>query len=287
MLPAAARLRRRADFVATVRSGRRRGHGAVVVHLKLPENPQTADAPARVGFVVSRAVGTAVVRNRVRRRLQHVVRERYGELTPGTTLVVRALPHAADRSYAQLAEDFSVALRSALANRGRVRSDRQRNRRRAETCDTAASDTATLHAAAPDAAVSGPTGQTNHGSTGPEDSQTPPDRTTTDSSSEADSRSATRTAGWSGPARVMAAPIVAYRRWVSPALPARCRFHPSCSAYAVEALATHGAVRGLLLTVRRLLRCHPFHPGGYDPVPPAQPGRPRTTVTGASTCSTG
>jgi putative membrane protein insertion efficiency factor len=67
--------------------------------------------------------------------------------------------------------------------------------------------------------------------------------------------------------RIITAPIVAYRRWVSPALPARCRFHPSCSAYALEAITRHGVVRGGWLAVWRLLRCHPFHPGGYDPVP--------------------
>ncbi len=71
-------------------------------------------------------------------------------------------------------------------------------------------------------------------------------------------------------ARVLLAPIVAYRRWISPALPARCRFYPSCSTYAVEAITTHGAWRGFRLTVWRLLRCQPFHPGGYDPVPPRQ-----------------
>jgi len=69
-------------------------------------------------------------------------------------------------------------------------------------------------------------------------------------------------------ARMLTLPIVAYRRWISPALPATCRFYPSCSGYALEALATHGAWRGLRLTVWRLLRCHPFNPGGYDPVPP-------------------
>ena len=68
--------------------------------------------------------------------------------------------------------------------------------------------------------------------------------------------------------RMLVWPIVAYRRWISPALPARCRFYPSCSAYALEAIARHGALRGTFLAVRRLLRCHPFHPGGYDPVPP-------------------
>jgi uncharacterized protein len=69
-------------------------------------------------------------------------------------------------------------------------------------------------------------------------------------------------------ARVLSALVIAYRRWISPALPARCRFYPSCSAYALEAIATHGALRGTGLAVWRLLRCHPFHPGGYDPVPP-------------------
>jgi putative membrane protein insertion efficiency factor len=74
-------------------------------------------------------------------------------------------------------------------------------------------------------------------------------------------------ATWAG--RMLVLPIIAYRRWISPALPARCRFYPSCSAYALEAIARHGALRGTFLAVRRLLRCHPFHPGGYDPVPPA------------------
>jgi uncharacterized protein len=71
--------------------------------------------------------------------------------------------------------------------------------------------------------------------------------------------------------------IVAYRRWLSPALPARCRFYPSCSAYALEAVARHGAVRGAGLALWRLLRCHPFHPGGYDPVPSKD-------ATGAAEC---
>ncbi|MEV0391750.1 membrane protein insertion efficiency factor YidD [Polymorphospora rubra] len=81
-------------------------------------------------------------------------------------------------------------------------------------------------------------------------------------------------------ARMLAGPVIAYRRWISPALPARCRFYPSCSAYALQAVERHGALRGFLLAVRRLLRCHPFHPGGYDPVP--EPGScRRADVTGA------
>ena len=64
--------------------------------------------------------------------------------------------------------------------------------------------------------------------------------------------------------------IRAYQRLVSPLLGPRCRFHPSCSQYALEAIDTHGALRGVWLALRRLLRCHPLHPGGYDPVPPAR-----------------
>jgi len=58
-----------------------------------------------------------------------------------------------------------------------------------------------------------------------------------------------------------------YQYLISPLLGPRCRFHPSCSHYAIEALQQHGLLRGLWLTLRRLLRCHPWHPGGHDPVP--------------------
>lgn len=59
-----------------------------------------------------------------------------------------------------------------------------------------------------------------------------------------------------------------YQYLISPVLGPHCRFYPSCSHYAVEAIECHGLVRGLLLAVRRLSRCHPWHPGGVDPVPP-------------------
>jgi len=71
-------------------------------------------------------------------------------------------------------------------------------------------------------------------------------------------------------ARLLVALITAYRRWISPLLGQRCRFAPTCSAYAVDAVTTHGALRGSWLAVRRIGRCHPFNPGGHDPVPPAR-----------------
>ena len=57
-----------------------------------------------------------------------------------------------------------------------------------------------------------------------------------------------------------------YKRWISPMLPTACRFHPTCSEYAMDAIETYGALRGSWLAVRRLARCHPFHQGGFDPV---------------------
>lgn len=73
----------------------------------------------------------------------------------------------------------------------------------------------------------------------------------------------------SAAARAAVAAIEFYRRAISPARPPTCRFTPSCSAYAAAALERFGLWRGGWLTLRRLLRCHPFHAGGHDPVPPA------------------
>ncbi|TAJ54768.1 MAG: membrane protein insertion efficiency factor YidD [Nevskiaceae bacterium] len=67
--------------------------------------------------------------------------------------------------------------------------------------------------------------------------------------------------------QVLIAPIRGYQRLISPLLPPRCRFVPSCSSYAIEALERHGAAQGSWLAVKRICRCHPLNPGGYDPVP--------------------
>jgi putative membrane protein insertion efficiency factor len=70
------------------------------------------------------------------------------------------------------------------------------------------------------------------------------------------------------PARILIAMLAAYKSYVSPLLPPACRFHPTCSEYMAEAVRVHGLGRGLWLGVKRLGRCHPWHPGGFDPVPP-------------------
>ena len=69
------------------------------------------------------------------------------------------------------------------------------------------------------------------------------------------------------PTRLAVAGLTFYKRVISPLLPPACRFEPTCSVYAREAIERHGLARGAALAARRLLRCHPFHAGGLDPVP--------------------
>src|SRR5450432_3420641 len=117
MLPAAARMRRRAEFSAAVRGGRRAGRPLLTGHLLVRPG---LDDPARVGFVVSRAVGAAVVRNRVRRRLRHLARGYLGSLPGGSLLVVRANPRAATARQADLAADLDVVLGTLLRRQGKA-----------------------------------------------------------------------------------------------------------------------------------------------------------------------
>jgi ribonuclease P protein component len=130
VLAAAQRLRRREDFAATIRNGRRAGRGALVVHYLQPDpDPQQLDEPtepvpadqasARAGFVVSKAVGNAVVRNSVKRRLRHLVRSRIADLPAGAVVVVRALPEAAKVRYQILENDFDSALEAVRRPKNR------------------------------------------------------------------------------------------------------------------------------------------------------------------------
>lgn len=110
VLPAAHRMRRHADFERAVRQGARSGRDSLVVHLA---SEPGAPVPVRVGFVVSKAVGNAVVRNKVKRRLRAVVSLRIDQLPEGGWLVVRALTAAAHADSVTLAHDFESALRGA------------------------------------------------------------------------------------------------------------------------------------------------------------------------------
>jgi ribonuclease P protein component len=114
-LPRTQRLTDAGGFARAVRRGRRAGGKLLVVHLGEPEGPDHSDP--RVGFVVSRAVGNAVVRNRVKRRLRHLSRERLTALPKGSALVVRAQPAASDASYAELGAELDRCLGRVLEAR--------------------------------------------------------------------------------------------------------------------------------------------------------------------------
>ena len=114
MLPAESRMRRRPEFTAAVRQGSRSGRTLLTGHLLVP--PGGGDTPPRAGFVVSRSVGPAVVRNRVRRRLRVLVREYLWSLPGGSLLVVRAHPQAATASQADLAAELDLVM-SVLVRR--------------------------------------------------------------------------------------------------------------------------------------------------------------------------
>ncbi|WP_204692275.1 ribonuclease P protein component [Geodermatophilus bullaregiensis] len=125
MLPAQARLRRRPEFTAVVRSGRRAGRPTMVLHY-LPARPPVPPAGAvgvpggpRAGFVVGKTVGNSVVRHRVTRRLRAAVREELPRLPDGADLVVRARPEAGTASSAQLRRDLAAGLDRLLGERGR------------------------------------------------------------------------------------------------------------------------------------------------------------------------
>ncbi|QFG23156.1 ribonuclease P protein component [Actinomadura sp. WMMB 499] len=118
MLPSGHRMRRRDDFTRAVRRGRRAGRPTVVAHLLRRDEPT---APPLVGFIVSRAVGNAVVRNSVRRRLRHLMRGHLERLPAGSLLVVRANPPSGTARPDELAADLESAIDRLLrpASKGR------------------------------------------------------------------------------------------------------------------------------------------------------------------------
>lgn len=123
MLPSESRMRHRSEFTLAVRRGTRAGRPTVTGHLFTPpvgsspngshHGPQAGE-PARIGFIVSRAVGAAVVRNRVKRRLRVLARGYLGVLPPGSLLVVRANPPAAAARQADLAADLDLVMNRLL-----------------------------------------------------------------------------------------------------------------------------------------------------------------------------
>lgn len=205
----------------------RRGRRRGSTHLVVHVAPSARQGPARAAFAVSSQVGNSVVRHRLIRQLRAGVLPLLQRLPDGTDLVVRALPAARDATFTDLTADLEHALRYEL------------------NPDLQPDPPTTPQAVAPISAAPTPMADTpqRHG--------------------------IGRVLFLLGtPLRWLLIALVAlYRRVISPVLPPTCRYHPSCSAYTLQALQVHGVVKGIALAAWRIGRCNPFTKGGLDPVP--------------------
>jgi ribonuclease P protein component len=124
MLGAGQRMRRRDEFTSALKAGRRARRGALVVHVGTAGNhPETGEerrSAARAGFIIPRAVGGAVVRNMIRRRLRHLLRDRLATMPTDALVVVRVLPDAAGESFGELGRDLDAALSAAARPASRM-----------------------------------------------------------------------------------------------------------------------------------------------------------------------
>lgn len=206
--------------------------------------PSARPGPARAAFAVSSAVGNSVVRHRLIRQLRSASMGLLSRLPDGTDIVVRALPAAHGASYASLVAALEHCLRDDLR---------------------------------PPDATDGHTHQPGAQLADPQVAGNPP----------GDDRA---TMTWSGRALfilgspfrwVLIVVVTGYRQLISPVLPPTCRYHPSCSAYALESLGVHGVAKAVVLSAWRILRCNPFTKGGLDPVPPRGAWRPSINPDGS------
>lgn len=247
MLPQDNRLRTRHDITSAMRRGRRRSSSRLVVHI----GPSDRRGPARAAFAVSSAIGNSVIRHRLTRQLRAALTPLLPRLPDGTDLVVRALPAARAAAYTDLVADLEHCLRHESNAQG----------------------------PSPDV----PHPQESDAPQGESSEATPPSRPT----------AAPRT-GVSRVVFILASPlrwlliglVIAYRRVISPVLPPTCRYHPSCSAYALESLQVHGVGKGVVLAAWRLGRCNPFSKGGLDPVPERGSWRPAIHPDGTPRATT-
>jgi putative membrane protein insertion efficiency factor/ribonuclease P protein component len=218
----------------------------------------------RLGVTVTKKIGPAVVRNRLKRQVREFFRQNRPEWPGGLDLLFIARQPAGALPRPKI--------REALARAGR---------------ELAAFRPATEGGSVPGGSVPGgsvPDGSVPGGSAPATTADVlattvpaiaPNSRFSDDQAAKDDQSLSAMGPGPSAlVARLALGGIIFYHRCISPFLPPACRFWPTCSNYAVSAIRIHGIWRGAWLTTLRLLKCHPFHPGGYDPVPPVKPRQP-------------
>jgi putative membrane protein insertion efficiency factor/ribonuclease P protein component len=269
-------MRRSDEFTSVVRGGARTRRGQLVVHF---EPGLSADVAPRVGLIVGKSVGRSVVRHRVARRLRARLADRLSVLPAGSGVVVRALPGAAAATSEELAIDLDAALRWLLADQGGPQRDERRRgsdpaqlasaRGRSQTraqvpSGRGAGTNSSSHAELRSPASGGSSSRTRLPARGEQ---------AVHASVHRHVSMGIRFALW-----VIRGWQVLVSSWRAPS----CRFTPSCSAYAALAIERFGLGRGSYLAVRRLLRCHPWHRGGHDPVPPVVAGSVPTSVPASS-----
>lgn len=220
----------------------------------------------RLGVTVTKKVGSAVVRNALKRRVREFFRLNSAKWPQGLDLLFIARHSAAERSAADLRADLERAGRKLTDwGRGRASGPGESDRGPSEGGRAVA-------APKPEAASA----VENEAAPGPFEAASP-SRPLGPGAGAAALAWPPEKAGpleemllelWRLPSRLALGFIFFYQKCISPLLPPCCRFRPTCSCYAAEAVKLHGFLRGSYLAARRLLKCHPFHPGGYDPVPP-------------------
>lgn len=250
MLPREHRLSSKRDITSALRRGRRRSSPHLIVHVANSPRP----GPARAAFAVSSAVGNSVVRHRLTRQLRAALAPMLAQLPDGTDLVVRALPAAHGADYTDLVADLQRCLDLEHQPSGPPSPDRGASTPGGEDMEIIA---------AQEVLASQPGEPPTHGEFLETAAKSP------------------RT-GLARVLFVLGTPlrwlliglVTVYRQVISPVLPPTCRYHPSCSAYALESLQVHGAAKGVVLAGWRLGRCNPFTKGGLDPVPERGAWRP-------------
>lgn len=219
-----------------------------------------------MGVTVTRKVGSAVVRNRLKRRVREFFRHNAHNWPQGLDLVFIARHSAGERSKLDMASDLEKIGQKLMNSRIKQSGDRPGTNGPSRMAGQSPGKPGEISV---QGAASGLTAESRN---------EPAAKDTTPASFDSayygpplnngDWLSELSLALGRLPSRLALGFIFFYQKCISPMLPPCCRFRPTCSCYAAEAVKTHGFWRGSYLAGRRILKCHPFHPGGYDPVPP-------------------